>query len=168
MDSDVTNWNFATMGGVKTWLDCCTCAEAIDNAAFCQITLNTCFFVAAAFCQLTDVYICISMCRCCEKFYQVDVQSSNTHTHNHFMALLTLSGTTWASQYQKVHFAIFWIFWSKMKITQAELADAPTILMDGYPIQTSWCPHLCHPHHFYARCASLHSPPNLVKLLQYN
>jgi len=31
-----------------------------------------------------------------------------------------------------------WIFWCKMKITQA---DAPTI-------QTNLCPHLCHPHHF--------------------
>jgi len=42
--------------------------------------------------------------------------------------------------WQKVHFAIFWIFRSKMKITQA---DAPTIW-----IHTNWCPHLCHPHHF--------------------
>jgi len=26
---------------------------------------------------------------------------------------------------------------------------------DGLPpIQTNWCPHLCHPHHFYARCPS--------------
>jgi len=43
--------------------------------------------------------------------------------YSHFMALWTLSGTTRVSQYQKVHFAIFWIFWCKMKITQA---DAPT------------------------------------------
>jgi len=62
------------------------------------------------------------------------------------------------SWYQKVHFAIFWIFWSKMKITQA---DAPTIWMDCYPIQTNWCPHFCHPHHFYAGCPSLHNPRNL-------
>jgi len=62
------------------------------------------------------------------------------------------------SRYQKIHFAIFWIFWSKMKITQA---DAPTIWMDCHPIQTNWCPHLCHPHHFYAGCPSLHNPPNL-------
>ena len=47
------------------------------------------------------------------------------------------------------HFAIFWIFWCKMKITQA---DAPTIWMDCHPIQTNWCPPLCHPHHFYAGC----------------
>jgi len=47
--------------------------------------------------------------------------------YNHFMALWTLSGTTRMSQYRKVHFAIFWIFWCKMKITQA---DAPTIQMD--------------------------------------
>jgi len=34
-------------------------------------------------------------------------------------------------------FAIFWIFWSKRKITQA---DAPTIWMDCHPIQTNWHP----------------------------
>jgi len=39
-------------------------------------------------------------------------------------------------------FAIFWILWNKMKITQA---DAPTILMDCHPILTNWCPKLCHP-----------------------
>jgi len=81
-----------------------------------------------------------------------------THTHNHFMALWTLSGTTQVSQYQKVHFAIFWIFWSKMKIKQA---DAPTIRMNCHPILTNWCPNLCHPHHFYARCPSWHNPSNL-------
>jgi len=31
---------------------------------------------------------------------------------------------------QKAHFAIFWIFWCKMKITKA---DAPTIRMDSHP-----------------------------------
>jgi len=36
------------------------------------------------------------------------------------MALWTLSGTTQLSQYQKAHFAIFWIFWCKMKITIQE------------------------------------------------
>jgi len=40
------------------------------------------------------------------------------------------------SWYQKVHFAIFWIFWCKMKITQA---DTPKIRMDCHPIQTNWC-----------------------------
>ena len=65
-------------------------------------------------------------------------------TPNHFTALWTLSGTTRVSRHQKVHFAIFWIFWSKMKITQA---DAPKIMMDCHPIQTNWCPHLCHPQH---------------------
>jgi len=84
--------------------------------------------------------------------------ATHTHTHNHFTALWTLSGTTRVSRYQKVHFAIFWIFWSKMKITQV---DAPTIWMDCHPIQTNWCPYLCHPHHFYAVCPSLHNPPNL-------
>jgi len=74
------------------------------------------------------------------------------------MALWTLFETTRVSQYQKVHFAIFWIFWYKMKIMQA---DAPTIWMDCHPIQTNWCPHLYHPHHFYAGCSSWHNPPNL-------
>jgi len=78
--------------------------------------------------------------------------------YNHFKTLWTLSGTTQVSWYQKVHFAIFWIFWCKMKITQA---DAPKIRMDCHPIQTNWCPHLCIPHHFYARCPSWHNPPNL-------
>jgi len=49
------------------------------------------------------------------------------YNYNHFMALWILSGTTRVSQYQKVHFAIFWIFWCKMKITPA---DARTIQMD--------------------------------------
>ena len=87
------------------------------------------------------------------------VNMLGTHTtHNHFTALWTLSRTTQVSRYQKVHFAIFWIFCSKMKITQA---DAPTIWMDCHPIQTNWCPHLCHPHHFYAGFPSLHNPPSL-------
>ena len=62
---------------------------------------------------------------------------THTHRHNHFTALVTLSGTTQTSWYQKVHFAIFWIFWCKMKITRAY---APTIRMDCHPIQTNWCP----------------------------
>ena len=34
--------------------------------------------------------------------------------------------------------------------------------LDGLPpIHTNWCPHLCHPHHFYAGCPSWHNPPNL-------
>jgi len=45
-----------------------------------------------------------------------------------------------------------------MKITQA---DAPTIWMDCHPIQTNWCPHLCHPYNFYAGYPSWHNPPNL-------
>ena len=63
---------------------------------------------------------------------QVELSKSTTHvhTHNHFTALWTLSGTTRVSQYQKVHFAIFWTFWSKLKITQA---DTPTIWMDCHP-----------------------------------
>jgi len=50
---------------------------------------------------------------------------------------------------------MFRIFWCKMKITQAE---APSSRMD---CQTNWCPHLCHPHHFYARCPFWRNPPNL-------
>ena len=49
-----------------------------------------------------------------------------------------------------------------MKITQA---DALTIWMDCHPIQTNWCPHLCHRHHFYAGCPSWHNPPNLSWLV---
>jgi len=66
------------------------------------------------------------------------IQCTNTHTtHNHFAALQILSGTTQVSWYQKVHFAIFWIFLRKMKTTQA---DTPTNRMDCHPIQTNWCP----------------------------
>ena len=74
-----------------------------------------------------------------------------TKYYNHLMALWTVSGTTRLSQYQKVHFATFWIFGCKMKITQA---DTPTIRMDCHPIQTNWCPHLYHHCHFYAGCPS--------------
>jgi len=49
-------------------------------------------------------------------------------------------------------------FWCKMKITQV---DTPTTRMDCHPIQTNWCPHLCHPVHFHAGCPTLHNPPNL-------
>jgi len=45
-----------------------------------------------------------------------------------------------------------------MKITQA---DTPTFRMDCHALQTNWCLHLCHPHHFYAGCPSWHNPPNL-------
>jgi len=51
-----------------------------------------------------------------------------------------------------------WIFWCKMKITQA---DAPTIWMECHPIQTNWRPPPLQSHHFYARCPSWHNPPNL-------
>jgi len=40
----------------------------------------------------------------------------HTHTHNHFTALWTLSGTTWVSQYQKdetMKVKPVWIYWSK-------------------------------------------------------
>jgi len=96
---------------------------------------------------------------CCKNMLTDTAVTKHTHnTHNHFTALWTLSRTTRVSRYQKVHFAIFWIFWSKMKITQA---DAPTIWMECHPIQANWCPHLCHIHHFYAGCPSLHNPPYL-------
>jgi len=94
------------------------------------------------------------------EFRSFSTTHTYTHTHNHFTVLWTLSVTTRASWYQKVHFAI-WIFWCKMKITQA---DAPTVRMDCHPIQTNWCPHLCHPHPFYAGCPSWHNPPNLFWL----
>jgi len=50
--------------------------------------------------------------------------------HNHFTAHWTMSKTTRVSWYQKLHFIIFWIFWCKINIAQA---DAPTIWMDCYP-----------------------------------
>jgi len=82
--------------------------------------------------------------------------ASNTHT-TIFTALWTLSGTTRLSRYQKVHFAIFWILWSKMKITQA---DAPTIWMDCHPFRLNGAPTSAIPQ-FLAGCPSLHNPPNL-------
>jgi len=78
----------------------------------------------------------------------------DTYYNNHFMALWTLSRTTRVSQYQKVHFTIFWIFLCKIKITQA---DAPSIRMDCHSIQTNWC----HSHYFYAGCPFWHNTPNL-------
>jgi len=69
-----------------------------------------------------------------EKISKESFKKTHIHTHNHFTAFWTLSGTIRVSQYQKVHFAFLWIFWSKMKITQA---DAPTIWMDYHPIQTN-------------------------------
>jgi len=64
------------------------------------------------------------------------------YNYNHFMAVWIMSVITRVSQYQKVHFVFFLIFWCKMKITQA---DASTIWIDCHPIQTNWCPHLYHP-----------------------
>jgi len=63
---------------------------------------------------------------------------TNYYNYNHFMALWT----TWVGRYQKVHFAVFWIFWCKMKMPAAALA----IQMDCQPIQTNWYPHFCYPH----------------------
>ena len=83
-----------------------------------------------------------------------------THTHTHtqsFYSSLVLVRATWVSWYQKLHFAIFWIFWCKMK------AAAPTIRMDCHPIQTNWCPTsaIPSPHHFCTGCPFWHNPPNL-------
>jgi len=79
------------------------------------------------------------------KKQSIGLWQTESHTHT---TILQLSGLCPAQP---------WIFWSKMKITQA---DAPTIWMNCQPIQT-WCQHLCHPHHFYAGCPSLHNSPNL-------
>ena len=86
-----------------------------------------------------------------------------THTHTHTPTILHLSGLCpeqpgWAGTRRYIIWYIFWIFWCKLKITQA---DAPTIRMVCHPIQTNWCPHLCHPHNFYARCPSWHNLTNL-------
>ena len=90
--------------------------------------------------DLYDYSVIASLFKC--NFSYSWAAHTHTHTHNRFTALWTLSGTTRVSQYQKKHYAVFWIFWCKMKITQA---DTPTIQMDCHPIQTNWCPHLCHP-----------------------
>ena len=81
------------------------------------------------------------------EIYTVKINSklhthTHTHTHNHFTALWTLSRTTQVSWYQKLHFAIFWIFWCKMKITGRHTNNTDGLC---HPIQTNWCPHLCHP-----------------------
>ena len=85
-------------------------------------------------------------------------QNTTTTTILQLSGVWTLYRTTQVRWYQKVNFAIFWISCCKMKITQA---DAPTIKMDCHLIQTNWCPHLCHPHHFYAGCPSWHNSANL-------
>jgi len=80
--------------------------------------------------------------------------------YNHFTDLWIMSGQPgWAGTVvPEGTFRHLLDFWCKMKITQA---DTPTIRMDCHPIQANWCPHLCHPHHFYARCPSWYNPPNL-------
>ena len=80
--------------------------------------------------------------------YHLKVLERYYYNYNHFMALWTLSRSTWVSQHRKVHFAIFWIFWCKMKITQA---DAQTIQMDCHPSRligahTSTIPTIFTPH----------------------
>ena len=90
---------------------------------------------------------------------QMSLLLLHTHTHSHFTALWTLSGTTRVSRYQKVHFTIFWIFWSKMKITQA---DAPTIWMDCHPIQTNWCHPLLPSPPFLCRMPFLTQPSQFI------
>jgi len=51
------------------------------------------------------------------------------YTHNHFMALWTLYGTTRVNWYQKVHFTIFWIFWEQNEDTTGRCTNNP----DGLP-----------------------------------
>jgi len=81
---------------------------------------------------------------------------ARTHacTHNHFKALWTVC----VCVVPEGTFCHLLDFLVQKTITQA---DAPTIRMDCHPIQTNWCLHLCHPHHFYAGCPSWHEPPNL-------
>jgi len=102
----------------------------------CHLTVCYHHFKSQSF----DVDTLFCTCRSCNlnlwKFKAL-LKFISPHTHNHFTALWTLSGTPGVNWYQKVHFAILWIFWSKMKITQA---DTPTIQMDCHTIQTNWCP----------------------------
>jgi len=94
---------------------------ATGNCPICRVVWFLCCILHYTVLWLVLCYILLQ----CYYYY-----------YNHFMALWTMSGTTQVSQYHKVHFAIFWIFWCKMKITQA---DAATIRMDWHPIQTNWC-----------------------------
>jgi len=60
--------------------------------------------------------------------------SSNTHTHNHFTALWTLSGTTWVSWYQKVTFHHLLDFLMQHRQTHQQsrwtaISAIPTIFM---------------------------------------
>ena len=87
------------------------------------------------------------------------------HTHTTILQLSDFVQDNLVSWYQKVHFAIFWIFWCKVKIKQA---DTPTIRMDCHPIQINWCSHLCHPHHFYAGCPSCNQLSIKQKHMKYN
>jgi len=69
--------------------------------------------------------VCVWLCGC--------VSGQYTHTtHNHFTALWTLSGTTRVSWHQKVHFAIFLIFWSKMKIMDNNICKKTNDLWPRY------------------------------------
>ena len=52
---------------------------------------------------------CWCICLCYLHFAPENPDTHNT-THNHFMALCTLSGITWVSWHQKVHFANFAVF----------------------------------------------------------
>jgi len=65
--------------------------------------------------QLVCLIYCVIVSFVCSHALAVVV--TNQYAHYHFTALWTLSGTTQVSWYQKVHFAIFWIFWCIIKIT---------------------------------------------------
>jgi len=85
-----------------------------------------------------------------------------THTHTHTQPFYSSLGFVRDNPCELVPEGIFrhlLDFWCKMKITQA---DTPTIRMDCHPIQTNWCPHLCHPHHFLRRMPSLTQPSRFI------
>jgi len=87
---------------------------------------------------LTHQQICVSQHSGPYGRGSVQLLDGTFHRHTH-ITILQLSGLCpgqpgCMSRYQKVHFTIFWIFWSKMKITRAD------IWMDCHPIQNNWCP----------------------------
>jgi len=78
-------------------------------------------------------------------------QQQQQHTHNRFMTLLDLSGTTRVSQKQKcksTKVTPIWIYWSKRKwvavASARPYANLCTLPQTDNHISTSWCPS-CHP-----------------------
>ena len=114
-----------------------------------------------------------------QKYSQLFTQESNTflippihtngtectqihrHTHTRGQPLYGSLDFVWNNLGEPVPEGTFHHLLDFQEQNEDNTGNAPTIWMDCYPIQTNWCPHLCHPRHFYAGCPSLHNPPNL-------